>query len=252
MRFSRPTLTVIMLSSMLLIVIINLRHQHQQDMPLEPMSLAPLAQQVWDTWRTQEGVQIWHAMQAGQTGQLTLLFDDGSTGQQPLSSDDWAQQLRALPPASQARSATMLLHGPWTQQEAQAMAAYIVQHQRLTALTHRSSELLICIAEQLPGALWIAEQQGRDWHQLAELQPLTEPSWPDRNQWQSWRQQQAQRLRQAWLSTAGQIDIRRHLAYHRWSEDVYRQLYQSLADSQRTAPQQAQQCLLSTLSNTRE
>ncbi len=254
MRFSRPTVTAIMLSSMLLIVVINLRYQHQEDMPLEPLNLPPLPQQVWHGWRSQEGVQVWHAMQAGQQGELMWLYDDGSSARQTLPSDDWASQLAQLPRQTTSTAATLLLQGPWTRREAEAISAYVIKRQRLTELTYPGSDLLICLSEQLPGALWLAQQQNKHWQQLAQLSALTEPTWPDRQQWQQWRQQQARQLRQSWLSAAGQIDIRRHLAYHRWSEDLYQQLYQALGNSQRTAPQQAQQCLLttSTSSDTRE
>lgn len=246
MRFSRPTLTAIMLSSMLLIVIINLRYQHQEDMPLEPMTLPPLPQQPWHSWRSQEAVHIWHSMTAATEGQLLLLQQDGSRQAFTLAAQDWAQQLQQLPQTSQPQPASIVLRGPWSRQAAEAISAFVIDRLQLLPLNNGGTDLLLCLSEQLPGALWIAQQQGKDWSQLATIEPLQQARWPDRQQWQQWRQLQAKRLRQQWLSDSGQIDIRLHLAYHRWPDSTYSQLYLALATSQRQAPEQAQQCLLST------
>ena len=72
---------------------------------------------------------------------------------------------------------------------------------------------------------------------------ITSTETPSRDEWQNFRTHALRDLREKWLSPSAAIDIQAELAYHRWPNTYFYDLYQDLSQAQRTAPMAFANCL---------
>lgn len=239
MRFSRRTLNIIIFCCLGIISWIHLGGTDPEIEPLEPLNLPALNTSHWQSWQSREGVRSYHQQVSAEQGQLRLIMQDKQINWS-LPAQDWSQALQqhlAEITTTQPLSAqTLLLQGPWSEQEMQLISAYLIDQMALSATGKPSMHLSQCEQRHPAGSLWFRQH----WSSTADLD-LTK-GLPKREQWQDFRLQQTRQLRQQWLSNAGQLDIQTDIAYHRPPAHYYQQLYQQLGDSQKTAAQDYLSC----------
>ena len=246
---SRSTLNVIIFVCLGAIIWINLSQNRQEDVVLEPLKLPLLNEGGWSRWTNQEQVTV--LLRAGGTteGGTVLVKSAEQSQHLQLPANDWAtplqQALATLPDAVQA---VVLISGPWSNTDQQAMAALIIRERSLQPLSGSIEHWPSCIAAHLPGALWLGQYYGLDWRTLAALPGTLAsaaiPDLPGREDWAIWRLDQSRQLRRAWQDEQSQIDIQADLTYHRLPDSAYQSLYLSLADAQKTEVTEALDCLL--------
>ncbi|WP_430460571.1 hypothetical protein ACQUQU_15315 [Thalassolituus sp. LLYu03] len=246
---SRSNLNVIIFICMGAIIWINLNHNRQEDVVLEPLKIPALNDGGWSRWSNQEQVSV--LLRAGGTTEGGVLVVRSASGSQHirLPASDWApplrEQLANLPAQTPA---VVLISGPWSATDQQAMAALIIRERQLQPLSASVEHWPSCIASHLPGALWLGEYVGVTWQSLNELPAMlgktTIPDVPGREEWAIWRLDQSRQLRRAWQDEQSQIDIQADLTYHRLPDSAYQSLYLSLADAQKTEVTEALDCLL--------
>ncbi|MAD45412.1 MAG: hypothetical protein CMH98_10430 [Oceanospirillaceae bacterium] len=247
---SRKSLNIIILVCLVVITWLNLAGGEDQEPPLEPLALPPLHDPQWQIWPNNEGVTV--LLRAGGTikGGTLAIRGAEQTQQIALPNASWTIPLyRALDTAPAEEPAALLISGPWPASEKQAMAALVIREQKLQPLATTTESWPQCIRSHMPGALWLAQQQGKDWQQLGQLADdpaATGITPPAQQAWAVWRLQQSRELRRRWQNEQTQIDIQADLAYHRLPFQAYSQLYESLADARPGEVRQVQNCLTRT------
>ena len=246
--FSRTTLNVIIIICLLIISWANLSGGDDENTPLEPLHLPPLADAGWQHWLPAEGVPV--RLRAGGTidGGTLVLKTAARSEHIHLPNAGWHEvlqtELSALP---LEEAAVILVSGPWPQHEQRAMAALLIRSLRLQPLPASVEDWPDCVRAHPAGALWLAQQAGLDWQTLTVLpQQLQQfrPRLPERDVWAEWRLEQSRQLRRAWQDEQTQIDIQADLAYHRLPDGAYQTLYLALADAQKTEVSDALACLV--------
>lgn len=232
MRFSRRSLNIIIFCCLGIISWIHLGQSDIETEPLEPLNLPPLGSQPWQSWQSREGLTSYWQQKSSEKGQVRIALSQRQINW-TLPAQNWDAALReqvsnaGLP--AQTEASAILLHGPWSALEMQAISAYLIKHLALTQSNSQSRPSLGHCEHNFPaGSLWFRDH----W---SAPQPGTGKQAPLRQQWQEFRTQQSQKLRQQWLSHSGQLDIQTDIAYHRPPADYYQRLYQQLGTSQKTA-----------------
>ncbi|MAY01052.1 MAG: hypothetical protein CMI08_17960 [Oceanospirillaceae bacterium] len=245
---SRKTLNIIILVCLVAITWLQLMGKEDEQAALEPLKLPPLHDAGWQSWANSEGVSVW--FQSGGTidgGTLVIRGAHNSSTHLTLPAASWTIPLhQGLATAPSEEPAVILINGPWSDIEKQAMAALIIREQKLQPMPTTTESWQTCIRQHLPGALWLAQQQGMEWQQLGQLpqqlsgRPLQAP---ELQEWAVWRLQQSRELRRNWQDEQTRIDIQADLAYHRLPAGTYADLYTSLADAYPQDVTQAVDCL---------
>ncbi|WP_419812497.1 hypothetical protein [Bacterioplanoides sp.] len=239
MRFSRRTLNIIIIVCFASVSWIHLGQSDPEMEPLEALTLPPLHDNHWQSWLSQEGISVkWQQVSQPQ-GIARIVFANQTQLDIPLNAQQWSAELKALA-ANKALHDTLviLLQGPWAKTEMQGIAAFLIQRLQLqphtlpipSAVTH-------CEQTFAAGSLWFRQH----WSQSGSINQ--EKPLPNRQQWQDFRLQHTQQLRQQWLSNPGQLDIQTDIAYHRPPSDYYQALYQALGDSQKFAASDYLDCI---------
>ena len=252
--FSRRMLNALIIGCLLIITWVQLGFNDNEDTPLERLSTAPLSDTGWHYWHSNENVPVvWQTLGADQLRVVVLRANDKPLHVSlPLS--DWASVLsNALPQTTiSSVQGVVALQGAADKTTMQQAAAYIIRQLQLTPPNYQISE---CQLEHLAGAYWWNQQAGQSLAQPAEhfvinptgqrvlTQSLQNPALPTRDEWQSFRVRSVRELRQTWLSSSAAIDIQAELAYHRWPETYFYDLYQDLTKARRTAPAAFAECL---------
>ncbi len=260
--FSRTTLSVLIIVCLLLISWIHLGFKDEEEQPLPALTQPLLADAGWRYWQSLEGVGVYLRSAGDVNGGYLALRTTSAVYTLKLPATDWAESLKQqLPGNLKGGPALLLIAGPWDELSQKTMAAYVIRSLNLQPLEPAGGPLPACIAEHLAGALWLTQallpasalQPAHAWAALYSLPDslalLTRPdaTGPTRSAWAEWRLEQTRILRQNWQNDLSQIDIQADLAYYRPPEDLYRQLYHQLGQSQKTAPAELLQCLSAAL-----
>lgn len=245
---SRTTLNIIIFVCLLAITWLHLGSRDPEEQPLDDLLLPELTEAGWEYHGQTGQVPVW--LRPGGTAAGGLLAIRSSQGLRTLSlpAADWlkaVQQQQATLPDNVP--AVLLISGPWPLAEQALLAAWLIGEQRLQPLPGTDIHWPSCVREHPAGALWLGQQYGLDWTTLAAL-PGTlasspAPDLPTRQAWEQWRLEQSRSMRRHWQDEQGQIDIQAAVAYHRLPADTYRQLYQTLGSSQKTAVAALLDCL---------
>jgi len=235
---SRKTLNIIILVCLVAVVWLNMAGKHPDQPIPEPLKLPPLHNDGWRNWNNQEQVTV--LLHAGGTidGGTLVIRSAEQNLHITLPASDWSISLyAALKTAPSDQPAAILISGPWSDNEKQAIAALVIREQKLLPLqqiTHSTELWPACVRNHLPGSLWLAQQQGLEWQQLGQLPLQLNPDTvlPSQQEWEVWRLQQSRELRRHWQDEQSQIDIQADLAYHRLPTQAYSDLYLALADAQ--------------------
>lgn len=249
--FSRTTLSALIIICLLLISWINLGWKDEEQQPLPALQQPPLAATGWQFWQSLEGVGVYLRSAGDVNGGYLALRTTSAVYTLKLPATDWAESLKQqLPGNLKGGPALLMIAGPWDELSQKTMAAYVIRSLNLQPLQPLSGSLPACIQEHLAGALWLGQKLGLEWQVLAALpgtlastSPSYMPPLPQRSDWDNWRTEQSRSLRQRWQDDRDQIDIQADLAYYRLPEDLYRQLYTQLGQSQKTAPAELLHCL---------
>lgn len=243
---SRTALNVIIIVCLLAISWIHLSQDDVEEEPLEPLVLPTLNAADWNIWSNNEGIYV--ALRAGGNtdgGRLKIHSAQQSVDL-PLPFNDWSAALQsALANIEKQQSLVIVISGPWSSTEQQAIAALTIRELQPTPRNESRLHWSDCIRQHSAGALWLADQLQLPWYQLAQLtQAATSDIQPPlRDDWATWRLQKSRELRRQWQDEQGLIDIQAVLAYHRLPDSAYPMLYQSLADAQKTEVSEALSCL---------
>ncbi|MCD8522359.1 MAG: hypothetical protein LRY66_09240 [Saccharospirillaceae bacterium] len=248
--FSRTTLSALIIVCLLLISWIHLGWKDEEQQPLPALQQPPLATADWQFWQSIEGVGVYLRSAGDVHGGYLALRSASEMHVLSLPANDWTQPLKQqLPGHVLGQAVILLVSGPWDELSQKTMAAYVIRSLQLHTLHAASTPLSACVIQHLPGALWLTQQQTTDTgasvlNALLSLntEAVSTPL-PDRKTWSEWRLEQTRMLRQNWQNDRRQIDIQADLAYYRPPEDLYRQLYNQLGQSQKTAPAELLQCL---------
>ncbi len=244
---SRTALNIIIIVCLLLISWIHLSQKDVENEPLEPLQLPPLSNGEWTYWTNNESVSVMLRAGGNIDGGWLLLRGQQKNPALFLPAGNWANalqpQLASLPIKDE--SAAVVISGPWSVAEQQAMAALVIQQQQLHGGNESRLHWHSCLRQHSAGALWLADQLSLPWYQLAQLTQarVAAITPPDRSDWADWRLQRSRELRRHWQDEQGLIDIQADLAYHRLPDGTYQALYQSLADAQKTEVTEAMRCL---------
>jgi hypothetical protein len=263
--FSRTTLSALIIICLLLISWINLGWKDEEQQPLPALQQPPLAAAGWQFWQSLEGVGVYLRSAGDVNGGYLALRTTSAVYTLQLPATDWAESLKQqLPGNLKGGPALLLIAGPWDELSQKTMAAYVIRSLNLQPLEPLNGSLPACIQEHLAGALWLTQallpasalQPAPAWATLYSLpdsldmlissDTQTKTAEPTRSAWAEWRLEQARLLRQSWQDDRDQIDIQADLAYYRLPEDLYRQLYHQLGQSQKTAPAELLHCLSAT------
>jgi len=237
---NRRSLNVIIFVSMVAIVWINLRHSDETSI-LEPLDLAPLPSQSWQTITTQENVPVrWQTLRSDQ---LTIAISGEDNYRLHLSvpATNWAVALKdAIPGLPASRPAGIAMQGPLTAGEMTMAAAWLISHLQLHAPGQKTEQSpdqhqelgarQACQTSYPAGAHWWNDRAGAGWATPAS--PDAAAAGPDNRQWADFRQAATRMLRQDWMSANRIIDIQSELAYHRWPENYLQALYADLGVAQ--------------------
>lgn len=245
---SRSHLNIVIFICLGAIIWINLTHNRQEEVVLEPLKLPALSDGGWQRWPNQEQVTVL-LRAAGTTagGSITLRSEQGLQHLH-LPAQQWApvleQQLSTL---ATETPAVILISGPWQPADQQAMAALLIRDLRLQPLPASLTPWPLCLQQHMPGALWLGQFYGLNWQTLGALPEAMSSSQPPqpplRADWAIWRLDQSRQLRRAWQDEQSQIDIQADLTYHRLPDSTYQSLYLSLADAQKTDVTEVLDCL---------
>lgn len=264
--FSRRMLNVLIIGCLLIITWIQFGFQDNEETPLEPLHAPPLSDLGWHYWRSNENVPV--AWQTFGHDQLHLVIQREKHEPLHLSLplDNWASALsHALPRESNSTKGVVVLQGSADTATMQQAAAFVIRQLQLMPPEIQTNN---CQLEYLAGAYWWNHRTGnslaepavvdRHSHALSDTSLSQGTSGankivpsniaqnttlPTRDEWQSFRENAVHELRQKWLSPSAAIDIQAELAYHRWPETYFYDLYQDLATAQRTAPAAFVECL---------
>jgi len=243
---SRRTLNALIIGCLLVITAINLSELNKEDTPLEPIKAAPLPDTGWRSWQTREGALGILQTTASDSVSIIIRSGDETLAELNLPVSDWASNLTSgLPEISDAQPAVTAIRGPLSEDELLQIAAYLSDH---LTLEPPSAGYDSCQQQFPAAALWLNRQQGAEPFTLLNPVPTEAGlSWPDREQWQTFRSEELKTLRRQWLSDTGAIDIALDLAYHRAPDNYLERLYNDLATAQKSAPHNLVECLSGTV-----
>lgn len=245
---SRTSLNIIIVVCLIVISWIHLSGDDADETLLEPLQQPALYDPHWQSWPNAEQVTVLLRRGGTTAGGRVVLRNASGHRHFDLPADNWTiplqQQLTGL---HQALPGVILVSGPWSDLEQQAIAALLIRELQIQPLPPSSELWPACLSNHLPGALWLAQQAGLSWQTLKQLpQALAQqapPLLPGQQQWADWRLQQSRTLRRHWQDDGTQIDIQADLAYHRLPENAYRSVYDALADAQKSDVAAALSCL---------
>ncbi|MEQ3695240.1 MAG: hypothetical protein ACPGGD_03485 [Thalassolituus sp.] len=241
--FSRRTLNVIIIGCLLVITGIQFGFKDNEDTPLEPIAAAPLSDTGWHQWQSNEDVPV--SWQTFGTKELHIVIQREALPPIKLNLmlSRWATELsQAFNEISEAATAipgAIALQGATDPTTMQQAAAYVIRQLQLTPPNHQEHK---CQLDHLAGAYWWNQQDGRSLA-LPATAEITSTETPSRDEWQNFRTHALRDLREKWLSPSAAIDIQAELAYHRWPNTYFYDLYQDLSQAQRTAPMTFADCL---------
>lgn len=240
--FSRRMLNVLIIGCLLIITWVQLGLKNDEDTPLEPLSVAPLSDTGWQFWQSNEEVPVvWQTLGADKL-RIVVKRANAQPLQLSLPVNDWAKALNnELPTAKSSTTGAVVLQGAVDSITMQQAAAFVIRRLQLTPPA-KSAESHSCQLEHLAGAYWWNHKAGQSLAMPAQI-ALDKYPLPTRDEWQDFRQSAVHELRQKWLSASDAIDIQAELAYHRWPETYFYDLYQDIAEAQRTAPEAYATCL---------
>ena len=256
MRFSRRTLNIIIVACVAVVAWLQLTltptPESLEQQPLADLPLAPLPEVSWHHWHSQEGIAVYWQQTSLPQGHIRAIDAAGHYQDIALAAQQWQTTLtQKRPSISQQQTTALLLQGPWQPADFQAIAAWLISSAQLVAAAENQQAQRqqsdyqpqdSCERNYPVAASWFRDGWPIATTHLAAPQAILSRPLPKRQQWQQFRQQQSQQLRQQWLSHAGQLDIQSHIAYHRLPSDYYPTLYRALAQRQKTAARDYLSC----------